>query len=73
MSQCAFQWSDGWAPDHYCRKLFGHQGNHSCQCDAEISDWMINNAPEAIYDADADDLEADRQALREQLKALQDE
>jgi len=73
MSQCLFQWSDGWSKDHICGKVFGHPGDHRCQCDAFISDWMINNAPEALAEDDAEDIEAERQRLRKELQKLQSE
>lgn len=69
MSQCGIEWSDGWSPEHICRKLSGHPGDHQCQCDAFTSQWMIDNGDDALYES----AEEARLRLRDELLALQGE
>ena len=68
MSQCEFEWSDGWSPEHHCRRLFGHSGDHQCQCDAFVSQWVAEHADEALLES----AEEARLRLRKELQALQE-
>jgi hypothetical protein len=67
MSQCGIEWSDGWSPEHICRKLLGHSGDHRCQCDAFTSQWMVEHGDEELFES----AEEARIRLRNELLALQ--
>ena len=69
MSQCLYEWHDGWSPEHRCRRLDGHPGDHQCQCDAFVSRWVAEHGDEAL----AESAEEARQRLRKELQALQSE
>lgn len=67
MSQCEYEWEDGWSAEHLCRRLVGHSGDHQCQCDAFQSQWMADHGEEAVVESS----EEARQRLRQELLALQ--
>lgn len=63
---CEFAWDDGWG-NHTCHKEEGHPGDHLCQCDAFLSQWMAENGDEALEET----AEEARLRLREELRELQ--
>jgi hypothetical protein len=64
---CGIEWSDGWSPEHICRKPEGHPGDHQCRCDAFTSQWMLENGDEELFES----AEEARLRLRNELLALQ--
>ena len=64
---CEYTWEDGWSPEHFCHKPEGHEGDHRCQCDAFVSQWMAENGDIELTET----AEEARLRLREELRSQQ--
>lgn len=69
ITPCSLKWSDGWSAEHRCTKPTGHIGDHLCQCDGRISQWMAEHGDDELLE----DAEEARIRLRKELLALQEE